>query len=116
MASADITQALVDKAQETNYLAWGGECDPNATDQTAALFTSPGAVWLRSLRDAALGKINGKTMTISALTNANVNGESFTRAIAVDPADMLNQVNQALRELLGTEVRVTYSHFHGIPH
>lgn len=127
----DITQALVDKAEEMNWLAWGGtECPPTInTDGTPILnpqgqpvtneyllYTSPGAAWLRVLRDLCLAKINQKTMTMSSLTSANVNGESFTRDIAIDAPAMLDQVNTALRELLGTEIRITYSLFSGIPH
>lgn len=117
----DISQALVDKAEEMNYLAWKGEDPPlnpdgSTPDSQYALYTSPGATWLRNMRDLCLEKINTKTMSLSALTSANVNGESFTREIAIDAAAMLDQVNTALREVLGTEIRMTYSHFSGFPH
>lgn len=132
----DISQALVVKAEEMNYEAWGDICPPPgwcpdggypcgnpnpngsylpeptfAADK--ALYFSPGAVWLRTLRDACLARIQNAQM--STLISANVNGESFTKEIAIDPAAMLDQVNTALRELLGTEVRMTYSHFKNIP-
>jgi hypothetical protein len=127
----DISQALVDKAEEMNYAAWGGEDAPttnpdgspilnpktgNQITQQEQLWASPGVAWLRNLRDLALGKINLKQMQMSALTSANVNGESFVREIAIDAAAMLDQINVALREVLGTEVRMTFSHFHNIPH
>lgn len=116
----DISQALVDKAGEINYLAWGGENPPlnsdgsSTPDYQMALYTSPGATWLRQLRDEALSKINKGQM--SSLISANVNGESFTRELAIDAAAMLDQANIALRELLGTEVRMTYSYLSGFPH
>jgi len=126
----DISQALVDKAEEINYAAWGGEdaviCNPDGTPilnarglpitQQEALYASPGVAWLRQLRDLALGKINQKSMSMSSLTSANVNGESFVREIAIDAAAMLDQINTALREVLGTEVRITYTHWRDIPH
>lgn len=127
----DISQALVDKAEEMNWLAWGGTDCPPLTNTDGSpilnerglpvtseylLFTSPGAAWLRELRDLCLAKINMKNMSMSALTSANVNGESFTREIAIDAAAMLDQVNTALREVLGTEIRMTFSLFSNIPH
>lgn len=106
----DISQVLVDKAREINFTAWGSECPPADSSMEA----SPGAAYLRALRDEALGKIKGAQM--ATLISANVNGESFTKEIAIDAAAMADQANIALRELLGTEVRITYSLFSGFPH
>jgi hypothetical protein len=77
--------------------------------------TGSGIAWLESLRQKAIVAINTNG-ALSTLISTSVNGQSFQREYQLTESELLIHVTQALRNVKGTQVKITYGHFSNIPH
>jgi hypothetical protein len=95
--SAAIKQALVDYGEELEDREVG-----------------TGVAYLRALRDRCLAKFNEGVQL--EYVSTTVDGQTFQAEVKVTAADLLAAASDALREVSGEAVKLTYPQFCGIPH
>ncbi len=97
-SSHALKQSLVDYAEELE-----------AKEETSGL------VYLRALRDRCLASIESDTGGADYVSTS-VNGQTFSREISVSGVDLLAAVSDAIREVNGEAVKITYPTFRNIVH
>jgi hypothetical protein len=76
--------------------------------------TGSGRSWLVGRRAEALAKINGGGS--SDYISTTVNGQTFERRIEGTASDWFAVLTQAIKQLAGTSVKVTYARVTNPPH